>query len=316
MEYRYLFGPVPSRRFGRSLGIDLVTAKTCSFDCPFCEVGRTTLSTCERLEYVPVTDVVDEFNHWLENDGKADVITLTGSGEPTLHSHFGDIIDAIKASCDITVVLLTNSTLLHLADVREAAAKADIVKCSLSAWDMESFRRINRPVKGLELNQVVDGLRQFRQEFSGKLWLEVFILKSVNDKPDDVAKIAALAESIAPDVVQLNTVVRPPAESEAQPISQDELRRLAPLFSPIAEIIAKFEADPTNENSSIVSSQHVQAMLMRRPCSAEDISGAFGIDAKTVAVLVEELLASDSIQSIKRDDAVYYAPSICRMKNA
>jgi wyosine [tRNA(Phe)-imidazoG37] synthetase (radical SAM superfamily) len=162
----------------------------------------------------------------------------------------------------------------------------------------------------------VDGLRQFRQEFSGKLWLEVFILKSVNDNPADVAKIAALAESIAPDVVQLNTVVRPPAEAEAQPISQDELRRLAPLFSPAAEIIAKFEADPASGKSSIVSPQHVQAMLMRRPCSAEDIAGAFGIDAKTVAILVEELLASESIQSIKRDDAVYYAPSISYMKKA
>jgi len=307
MEYKYLFGPVPSRRFGRSLGMDLVTAKTCSFDCPFCEVGSTTLSTCERLEYVPTADVISEFANWLENGGKADVITLAGSGEPTLHSDFGDIIDAIKARCGITVVLLTNSTLLHLTDVREAAAKADIVKCSLSAWDTHSFQRINRPAKGLELDQVVDGLRQFRREFSGKLWLEVFILKSVNDDPANVAKIATLVEGIAPDVVQLNTVVRPPAESVAQPISHDELLKLAPLFSPTAEIIARFEVDPASGASFAVSPQHVRAMLMRRPCSAEDISGAFGIDAKTVAILVEELLASKSIQPIKRSDAIYYS---------
>ncbi len=308
MEYRYLFGPVPSRRFGRSLGLDLVTAKTCSFDCPFCEVGSTTLSTCERLEYVPTADVIGEFNHWLDNGGAADVITLAGSGEPTLHSRFGDIIDAIKDRCDITVVLLTNSTLLHLPEVRVAAAKANIVKGSLSAWDTESFRLINRPAEGLKLDQVVDSLRQFRQEFSGKLWLEVFILKSVNDKPADIAKIAALAESIAPDVVQLNTVVRPPAESSAQPISHDDLLRLAPLFSPPAEIIARFEAGASTNKASTVTAQHVLAMLMRRPCSAEDISGAFSISTETVAQLVEELLDTESIHAIERSDARYYAP--------
>lgn len=307
MEYKYLFGPVPSRRFGRSLGIDLVTAKTCSFDCPFCEVGNTTLSTCERLEYVPTAAVIAEFNHWRDNGGEADVITLAGSGEPTLHLRFGDIIDAIKVRCDVTVVLLTNSTLLHLPEVRAAAAKADIVKGSLSAWDMDSFRRVNRPTKGLELDQVVAGLRQFRQEFNGKLWLEVFVLKSVNDKPADVARIAALAESIAPDVVQLNTVVRPPAESTAQPISHDDLLRLAPLFSPTAEIIARFDAGTPTTKESKVTAQHVLAMLMRRPCSAEDISGAFGIGDEAVTLLVKELLVAGSIYAIERRDALYYA---------
>ena len=307
MTYQHLFGPVPSRRFGRSLGIDLVTAKTCSFDCPFCEVGRTTLSTCKRMEYVPTKDITAEFSRWLEQDGQADVITLAGSGEPTLHSRFGDIIDVIKNNCGIPVVLLTNSTLMHIPEVREAAAKADIVKCSLSAWDNNSFRLINRPAEGVELDRIVDGLRLFRKIFSGKLWLEVFILKSVNDKPADVAKIASLAETIAPDRVQLNTIVRPPAEDSAQPISHNDLMHLAPLFSPPAEIIARFSAESSEKSSANVTAHHVLAMLTRRPCSEEDIAGAFAIEKSTAEKLVRQLIEQNAIHSVKRADAVYYS---------
>jgi wyosine [tRNA(Phe)-imidazoG37] synthetase (radical SAM superfamily) len=306
MKYRYLFGPVPSRRFGRSLGIDMVPAKTCSFDCPFCEVGSTTLSTCKLQEYIPTSEIISEFKQWLKDDGQADVITLAGSGEPTLHSHFGEIIDTVKSSCNIPVVILTNSTLLHIPQVRQAAAKADIVKCSLSAWDDKSFQRINRPADELQLQQVVDGLREFRKIFPGKLWLEVFILKSVNDKPSDVAKIAALAETIAPDAVQLNTVVRPPAESSAQPISHSDLLHLAPLFTPPAEIIARFSSTASTIKTPNITAEHVLAMLMRRPCSAKDISGAFNITDKTADTLIKQLLKQNAITPIKRSDTVYY----------
>jgi wyosine [tRNA(Phe)-imidazoG37] synthetase (radical SAM superfamily) len=307
MIYKHLFGPVPSRRFGRSLGIDLVTAKTCSFDCPFCEVGRTTLSTCKRTEYVPTKEITCEFSQWLKLDGQADVITLAGSGEPTLHSRFGNIIDSIKDSCDIPVVLLTNSSLMHIPEVRQAAAKADIVKCSLSAWDNNSFQLINRPAAGIELRLIIDGLQQFRKIFGGKLWLEVFILKSVNDKPSDIAKIAALAETIAPDRVQLNTVVRPPAENSAQPISHAELLSLSPLFSPPAEIIARFSAESSEKSSSKVTAQHVLAMLTRRPCSEKDIAGAFAIEKSTAEKFVQKLIEQNAIRPVKRMDAVYYS---------
>ena len=308
MDYHYLFGPVPSRRVGRSLGVDLVPSKTCSFDCPFCEVGRTTSETTRRAEYVPTDVVIEELRHWLEHDGEADVITLAGSGEPTLHSHFGDIIEAIQAACDIPVVLLTNSSLLHLADVREAAARAAIVKGSLSAWDDRSFKRVNRPASDLDLETVVAGLREFRACFGCQFWIEVFLMRGINDAPGDVAKIAALVESIAPDLVQLNTVVRPPAYQAAEAISPRELEHLAPLFKPKAEIIARFQAGDAVKESSVDRS-HIQAMLSRRPCTIDDIAGAFAISAVQAEALVEDLLATSSIASINRPDGTYYALS-------
>ncbi len=307
MSYRYLFGPVPSRRFGRSLGVDLVPAKTCSFNCPFCEVGETTVSTLERAEYVPTDAVIDEIRQWLEQDGAADVITLAGSGEPTLHSRFGEIIDAIRASCEIPIVLLTNSSMLHLPEVQEAAAKASIVKGSLSAWDEASFRRVNHPAAGLALASIVDGLREFRACFSGQLWIEVFIMRGVNNDPAGVAKIAALVETLAPDVVQLNTVVRPPACGSTEAVEREALEALAPLFTPPAEIIARFESGQSTARPSDVTVQQIEAMLERRPCTLGDIAGACDIDADTAQRLVHALEAAGTIHPVERSDGTYYA---------
>jgi wyosine [tRNA(Phe)-imidazoG37] synthetase (radical SAM superfamily) len=309
MKYDYLFGPVPSRRFGRSLGIDLVPAKTCSFDCPFCEVGRTTCSTCERAEYVPTEAVIAEFQRWLTDGGSADVITLCGSGEPTLHSRFGEIIDAIRSCCDTPIVLLTNSSLMHLSDVRDAAAKADIVKVSLSAWDAASFQQVNLPAAGVVFDSIVSGLQAFRRCFSGKLWVEVFLMKGVNDNPADVARISALVETIAPDAVQLNTVVRPPADASAGPLSREDLECLSPLFTPPAEIIARFKASAPSPAGPRVTAAHVLAMLTRRPCTLEDIAGAFGLEIAAVESLIKSLLADKSVHPVERSDGTYYAPS-------
>jgi wyosine [tRNA(Phe)-imidazoG37] synthetase (radical SAM superfamily) len=310
MQYRYLFGPVPSRRFGRSLGIDLVPFKTCSFDCAFCEVARTTALTVERSAYVPTDSVIAEFQHWLADGGEADVITLAGSGEPTLNSDFGLIIDAIREACNTPVVILTNSSLMHLDAVQEAAAKADIVKGSLSAWDEDSFVRMNQPAAGLSLGSMIAGLQQFRQRFNGKLWIEVFLMKGVNDRPEDVAKIASIVERLSPDAVQLNTVVRPPADDGAEAVSRSALQALAPLFNPPAEIIARFSAPDSDASDSTVTSEHIRAMVSRRPCTLDDISGAFAITTEFAAKRVDALLAEGIIHPVERSDGTYYATDL------
>ncbi len=260
----------------------------------------------ELREYVPTDEVVSEFRQWLADGGAADVITLAGSGEPTMHSRFGEIIDAIKSACSIPVVLLTNGSLLHLPEVRAAAAKADIVKGSLSAWDSDSFQRVNRPVPGLELEQIVDGLQAFRGTFTGELLLEVFLLKGVNDDPADVARIAALAETIKPDRVQLNTVVRPPAEASAEHVTRGDLEHLAPLFTPAAEIIAGFRAGEEGEGSAAIDERHVLAMITRRPCTVDDIAGAFSVLPEDAMGFVNALLAAGSARPFERPDGVYY----------
>ena len=304
---RYLFGPVPSRRFGRSLGIDLTPFKTCSLNCVFCQLGRTTRQTVERRDYVPTSAVLTEIDDWLETDGEADVVTLSGSGEPTLHSGFGEVIEFIRSRSNIPVLLLTNGTMLHLPEVRDAAAGANMVKVSLSAWDEESFQAVNRACTGVTFNQLVEGEEAFRKAFLGKLFLEVFLLRGINSTPADVKKIAAFAGRIGPDRVQLNTAVRPPAEDFAAALPRRRMAELVELFSPPAEVIAEFSA--TRASDVRVNEGTILAMLQRRPCTAEQVAAAFRMHLNEASKYVGELCRTGRVHHSRREANVYYMAS-------
>lgn len=263
-HYRYLFGPVHSRRLGRSLGIDLLDRRRCSFDCVFCEVGATELLTLERREYVPTAAVIAEFEDWLAGGGTADVVTLAGSGEPTLHSGFGEVIDAVHGACRLPVVLLTNSTLLWDPEVRDAASRADIVKVSLSAWDDDSLAALNRPAAGLSFARLLAGLQAFRAMYTGALWVETLLVQGVNDQPDQVSRIAALVAGLHPDKVQLNTVVRPPADDHAAAVESGRLEFLASLFTPAAEIIAPHSGDAEGQRRQTAHVAELARLKSRR----------------------------------------------------
>ena len=308
-SYKYLFGPVPSRRLGRSLGIDLVPLKTCSESCIFCQVGATTDLQIERREYVPVAEVVGEFNAWLADGGKADVVTLSGSGEPTLHSRFGDVLQNVRSQCDIKRVLLSNGTLCWMPAVRRQAQAADIVKVSLSAWDQSSFERINRPHPGLRFEKVVDGLCSLRAEFRNELWLEVFVLAGMNDNVADMQRIAALAGRISPDSIQINTVVRPPAEACARPVGHEAMQELAALFGPSARVIAAVErvADERHAAAAPVSLAAVLAVLERRGCRAFDLAVGLNVDPAAIGPLLEQLLQTGRIHAEIRDGERYFS---------
>lgn len=303
-NFRHVFGPVPSRRFGRSLGVDLTPLKTCSFNCVFCQLGPTPCTTLERREYVPTTAVKEELLRWRDEGGQADYITLSGSGEPTLHSRFGEVLRFLKTELSCPAVLLTNGSLLYLSEVRAAAAEADVAKFSLSAWDDTSFRKINRPHPDLDFERSFAGMREFRRDFSGRIWLEVFLVAGLNDAPDDVARIAALAESIAPDKIHLNTAVRPPAQSSVRPVPQAELETLSAWFRPHATAIAGFSSRLGSEVE--INETHVLDMLRRRPCTAHQIATAFGMHLNEVAKYTGHLLRTGQVQSESREDGVYF----------
>jgi len=290
-DRKYLFGPVPSRRFGRSLGVDLTPYKTCTLDCVFCQLGRTTDKTIERREYVNIEEVLTELEEWIDKDGQADYITLSGSGEPTLHARFGEVLALIRKKSDIPSLLLTNGTLLHLPEVRKAAAGAHVVKISLSAWDQESYGWVNRPHSGLRFDDLVEGEKAFRREYSGQLWMEVFLVPGINAMPDDVRKIAALAEEIRPDRIQLNTAIRPAAEDVAVPLSKDHMSELTHLFHPQAEVIAEFSKP--KDLKLKVTGESVLAMLRRRPCTAEQIADGFGQRRNEVPKCLVNLFFTD-----------------------
>lgn len=302
-RYRYLFGPVPSRRFGRSLGIDLTPHKTCSLDCVFCQLGRTTNKTIAREAYVPMDAVLVEIEKWLKTDGRADYITLSGTGEPTLHSQFGEVLQFIHAHSSIPTVLLTNGTLLHLPDVCDAARHADIVKVSLSVWDQNAFGWVNRPHPKLSFDQLVEGQKTFRTDFEGRLWMEVFLVGGMNSMPSDVRKIAALARQIAPDRIQLNTAVRPPSEDFAAALSKAQMAPLTHLFQPPAEMIADFKGGSKKVQGN---ANAILAMLQRRPCTSAQIENAFSMHVNEVAKYLGRLVRNDQIRAEPRNRDVFY----------
>jgi wyosine [tRNA(Phe)-imidazoG37] synthetase (radical SAM superfamily) len=305
-HYHYLFGPVPSRRFGRSLGIDLTPLKTCTLDCVFCQLGRTPQPTLDREIYVPTNDVLKEIEQWLKSGVEADYLTLSGSGEPTLHAQFGQVLDFLRHQ-PIPSALLTNGTLLHLPEVRAAARLARVVKVSLSAWNQRSFEWVNRPHRRLDFSTVFDGVKEFREGFDGQLWLEVFLLSGINANAKDVEKIARLARDLKPDRIHLNTIARPPAEDFAAAVSMDQLETLSDLFAPPAQIAAGFSTRLTPKAMADESS--VLAMLRRRPCTMKQIEAAFGMHLNEVSKIIGHLMRSDRIRADVRNDEVYYTLS-------
>lgn len=294
----YIFGPVPSRRLGRSLGVDVVPFKTCSFDCIYCQLGRTTKKTVERREWVPLEGVLDELHSKLAFE--PDYITLGGSGEPTLYSRIGELIDGIRSMTDIPVAVLTNGSLLWKEEVRDQLRNADLVIPSLGAGDKTLFRAINRPYPAITFERLLDGLTAFRQEFQGKYWLEVFLLAGYTSINAEVKKIAKKAKEIGPDLVQLNTCVRPPAEDFACPVDRRRLVELSDLFAPRAEVIVDFEAG-SSPTISTSDTREILEMLQRRPCTAEDIVTGLGMHPAEVLKKIEILVREGVIEARKVD---------------
>jgi wyosine [tRNA(Phe)-imidazoG37] synthetase (radical SAM superfamily) len=302
--YQYIYGPVPSRRLGRSLGVDLVSHKTCCLDCVFCQLGATARKTLNRQHYAPTDQVIRELKSWCRTNAEADYITLSGSGEPTLHIDFGMVLAAVKTQSDIPAVLLSNGALFDRAEVREAACQADIVKISLSAWDQASFEWINRPHPDLAFDRIVSGYKVFRREFKGQLWLEVFLMLSLNARPENVRRIAALAKEIAPDRIHLNTVTRPAAESFAMPLTPERLSPLTELFEPRAEIISEFA--PREVQPPGTDQDAIMAILKRRPCTSRQIADACGLHFYEVTKYLATLIQADQVRTASRHGAIYY----------
>jgi len=301
----HVFGPVPSRRLGRSLGVDLVPFKTCSLDCLYCQLGRTTHQTLRRAEYVPVEEVLAELQTKLAQAAPPDFITLSGSGEPTLHSRLGDVIRGVKAMTDVPVAVLTNGVHFHQADVRQACAQADVVAPSLDAPSPELFATINRPDPGVTFQDLIDGLVAFRGEMTGGIWLEVFLLQGLNTAPEHLDAFRRLIGQIRPDKVQLNTAVRPTAEAKALRVPEAEMHRLATLLGPEGEVIADFRQGH-EEAAFAAKREDVRAMLARRPCSRDDIAAGLAIHRNEAIKYIEELIAQGAIEPTVRGGVTYY----------
>jgi wyosine [tRNA(Phe)-imidazoG37] synthetase (radical SAM superfamily) len=307
-SYRWLYGPVPSRRLGRSLGIDLVPFKTCSFDCIYCQLGRTTDKTLERKEYVPIVEVLAELERKLGEEDRPDYISLAGSGEPTLNSGIGRLISGIKSMTEIPVAVLTNGSLLWMSEVQDALMHADLVIPSLDAGDKHLFQYVNRPHHGLSFDQIVEGLVAFTSRFTGEVWLEVLLLAGVTGRGSEAEKIAALAKRVGAARVQLNTASRPPAEDYAFALSAEEMLTLKSLFPGFVEIICERERDGAEPSAAAsAADDDILALLSRRPCTPVGVATGLGIHVTEAVKLLDGLLKTGKVATVLVEGRVFYA---------
>jgi len=304
-KIKYLYGPVPSRRLGLSLGVDIIPAKVCTLDCIYCQIGRTTEKTIERKNYTDIEAVLDELKKRVAQGLKADFITISGSGEPTLNSRLGELIDGIKKITSFPVAVLTNGTLLYRPDVRADCAKADVVLPSLDAGDQRAFQRINRPHNDISIEKVISGLCAFRNEFAGQIWLEVFFVDGLNTDSKQIAKIKDAIKRICPDKVQLNTAVRPTAEPNVKIVDAEKLQSIANQLGDKCEVIADFMLRHHVEHIER-KAEDVLSMLKRRPCTLEDICGSLDIRRNEVLKYISYLKQQGVIHSEEKDGKIFF----------
>ncbi|MCI4455016.1 MAG: radical SAM protein [Thermodesulfobacterium sp.] len=303
-----LFGPVLSRRLGRSLGIDLVFRKVCSMDCLYCEVGRTTYYTSERKPYISLEKIREALEQAKKIANTYDVLTITGSGEPTLNIHFEEAVHLAKAMIDKPIAVLTNSTLVHERSVREALAKVDFVLASLDSAREKSFRLVNRPVAAVKLDLIIEGLSALRQEMEGELWLEVLFVKGLNDTPEDISALKSAIDYIKPHRVQLNTVVRPPAYPMARPLSLEELEAIKQRLSGKAEIISAEKRGAILEKPLTLTelSEWLINYLSRRPADLEELALVFGEAKDKLLTLLNKLQDEGKVTKVYHEGKVYF----------
>ncbi|MDY6915022.1 MAG: radical SAM protein [Candidatus Cloacimonadota bacterium] len=309
MAYKHLFGPVPSRRLGISLGVDLVPHKVCSLNCVYCEVGATTNLTITRKEYVSSDEVIAELKNFLHNKPNLDYITFSGAGEPTLNSQLGTIIDFIKESYpQYKLSLLTNGTLFYDKVVRKESGKVDIVLPSLDAVRPESFLKINRPNPSLNIEKIIDGLIRFRKENpTTTMWLELFIVQGINDSELEIEQIKQVLTQISPDRIQLNTLDRPGTASWVKAASTQQLLEIKQKLDPLpTEIIAKFKSARKYRSYNQDIEKTILETISRRPCTDKDLCEILGLHINELNKYLQQLQKENKIKSERLERGVFF----------
>ncbi|NMC27270.1 MAG: radical SAM protein, partial [Syntrophomonadaceae bacterium] len=269
-DMKYIYGPVPSRRLGLSLGISPIPKKTCNYSCIYCQLGRTDRMTNTRQMFFPVSSIMAEFDDILKQHLKFDVVTIVGEGEPVLYAGLGDLILEIKTRTDKPVAVITNGSLLFDQRVQLEISKADIILPTLDAYDEASFRRINRPHRSLHFEEVLGGLKEFSKKYQGQLWIEIMLLKGINDDDTTLPKYADILKQIRYSKVYLNTPVRPPAEAYVLAIEPERMQSAARILGaiPIDVLHSQgFHSEIKDDYAAILS------IIKRHPMNQHEIGG-------------------------------------------
>jgi wyosine [tRNA(Phe)-imidazoG37] synthetase (radical SAM superfamily) len=302
---RYVFGPVPSRRLGFSLGVDIIPRKTCTFDCVYCQVGRTTDKTAIRSSFFDPHEIIDEVVKEVNQNPLIDVVTFSGSGEPTLSQDLGTIIRGIKDRVSTPIAVITNGSLLIRPDVREDLAAADLVVPSLDAVTEEVFLRINRPVRLLKVEEVIEGLKAFRTEYQGQIWLEIMLIQNINDDTQHLELLRKTVTFIGADKIQLNTVTRPPCDRAITGMSSHRLAELKAFFGANCEVICEFKKTGTKCSESGWA-ETILSIVRRRSLTIEDVIAVTGVSREEADRGLQELVNDKLIMDRSVDGVLYY----------
>ncbi|MBT8508321.1 radical SAM protein [Methanomicrobiaceae archaeon CYW5] len=308
MGFSYLFGPVPSRRLGVSLGIDLVPLKTCSYNCVYCECGKTTELTTGRKEYFPTEDIIRELDEYLVTGPDLDFITFAGSGEPTLHTGIGEIARHIREHYPAyRMALLTNGSLFFDPQVRREVADIHVVIPSLDAVSEQVFRRIDRPCRELSVDAIIDGLVALKQEHPGEVWLEIFVVPGVNDTDGELALFADVIRRIGPDLVQLNGLDRPGIAAWVHAPTEAEMTRFRDRIGyPATEIVRSPTTRTDIPSFSQDTLESILLIIRRRPSTVEDLSKTCGLHPNEIRKYTDALAAKGLIAERFEERGVFF----------
>jgi len=302
---QHIFGPVPSRRLGFSLGVDPVVPKTCTMDCVYCELGPTTDLTVRRACYVEIGAILEELKERLSEPLRLDYVTISGSGEPTLNSGVGALIEGIKEITDVPVAVLTNGSLLTDPEVRRELRAADVVAPSLDAISLAAFRRVTRPHPSLDPSTIAEALIAFARGFPGEVWLETLLVAGMNDDPGEIALLRRTIDAVAPARLHVNTIVRPPSFAGACAIDAQRLDEIAGELGPTAEVIAA-PSGPAQLTIEEDVAERIVAMAARRPITARDVARAIGTSNAIAAKMLSELVEIGRLRLVPHDGTQYY----------
>jgi len=304
----YLFGPVPSRRLGISLGVDIVPHKVCSLNCVYCEVGRTTNLTIKREEYVPIDAVIKELEGYLSQKPELDFVTFSGQGEPTLNSGLGRVIDFIKDNYpSYKVAIITNGTLFWDKVVRDEVKKADVLLPSLDAVSEMIFLKLNRPSNELQIDLIIEGLSKLRHEFKGKIYLEVFLVPGLNGTESELILLKKAIKKINPDLIQLNTLDRPGTESWVKSLSLKRLKETLAFFKPFpCEIISNRQTRKQIQSFNQNISDGILETIKRRPATDADLCKILNLHLNELNKYLSDLLDNGKIETEEMDRGVFF----------
>lgn len=312
LKTKRVFGPVLSKRLGNSLGIDVIPHKTCSYNCIYCQLGSEENTITDLTNYYSVDEIIYELKEALLNNKNIDYITFTGSGEPTLYKDLKKLIYEIKQITDIPVCIITNGSLLYKQEMRSNLLLADLIIPSLDAGNEETFKLIDNPNKEIDFDKMVEGLIEFKKVFKGEYWLEIFLLKDINDNEDELDDIIKIVKKIKPDRIQLITATRRVANEKAKALSDEELKKIKKYFNARCDIEIDIPNISENHkvNTRILTEEDIVNFLIRQPDTAYIIAKSFNENERKVKELLDLLIKKNKVREEIVNGVVSYAVNI------